>query len=327
MGNSSLYTITLIPSEVSFEASSDLSLLDSALKSKVILPYSCNNGACDTCEVEVLDEKDGLKSKKVLSCQFKPESDLKVRADYFPELESINVITSPSKVSQYNSPVDGIAVLTLRLPPRVKFDFLPGQYIDLKLQGVSRSYSIASLPNDENILELHLKNVPEGVMSSKVFKPVAPNQLMQIEGPKGTFFLRDRSARTIVFLATGTGFAPVKSMVSQLILEGYTGQIFIYWGNRTKALFYDDCPNEWQKNHDNIVYQPCLSQPDKEWDKFEGYVQNRVLEDALESSLYDLSNVDVYACGSNSMILSAKEILTKAGLKNNRFYSDAFVAS
>jgi CDP-4-dehydro-6-deoxyglucose reductase len=135
MGSSSLYTITLIPSEVSFEASSDLSLLDSALKSKVILPYSCNNGACDTCEVEVLDGKGGLNSKKVLSCQFKPESDLKVRADYFPELESIKIITSPSKVSQYSSPVDDVAVLILRLPPKVKFDFLPGQYIDFKISG------------------------------------------------------------------------------------------------------------------------------------------------------------------------------------------------
>lgn len=327
MGSSSLYTITLIPSEVSFEASSDLSLLDSALKSKVILPYSCNNGACDTCEVEVLDESSALKGTKVLSCQYKPESDLRIRADYFPELEFIKVITSPSKVSQFSSPANDIAVLTLRLPPRVKFDFLPGQYIDLKFQGVSRSYSIASLPNDKSIIELHLKNVPQGAMSSKIFKPVTPNQLMQIEGPKGTFFLRDSGTETIVFLATGTGFAPVKSMVSQLITEGYSGQIFIYWGNRKKELFYDNSPNEWQSKHDNIVYKPCLSKPDKEWDKYEGYIQNCVLEDALESSLYDLSNVDVYACGSNTMILSAKDALIKAGLKNNRFYSDAFVAS
>ena len=327
MGSSSLYIITLIPSEASFEASSDLSLLDSALKSKVVLPYSCNNGTCGTCEVEVLGESNELKSKKVLSCQFKPESDLRVRADYFPELESINVITSPSKVNQYSSPAHDIAVLSLRLPPRVKFDFLPGQYIDLKFQGISRSYSIASLPTNENIIELHLKNIPDGAMSSKIFKPVIPNQLMQIEGPKGTFFLRGRDSGDIVFLATGTGFAPVKSMVSQLIVDGFSGKIFIYWGNRTKDLFYDDSPNEWQKKHDNIVYEPCLSQPDKEWDKYEGYIQNRVLEDVLESALYDLTNVDVYACGSNSMILSAKEVLIKAGLKNDNFYSDAFVAS
>ena len=327
MGSSLLYTITLIPSEVSFEASSDLSLLDSALKSKVILPYSCNNGACDTCEVEVLDENDTLKNKKVLSCQFKPESDLRIRAEYFPELEGIQIITSPSKVSQYNSPVNDIAVLKVRLPPKVKFDFLPGQYIDLKFQGVSRSYSIASLPNDENIIELHFKKVLNGEMSLKIFKPIASNQLMQIEGPKGTFFLRDKNAEVIIFLATGTGFAPVKSMVLQLIEEGYSGAVYIYWGNREKELFYDDTPNQWQKKHDNIVYEPCLSKPDGAWDKYEGYIQNRVTEHALESNLYDLANVDVYACGSNAMILAAKEKLVNAGLKSNNFYSDAFVAS
>lgn len=327
MDNTPLYVITLVPSGVSFEASSNLSLLDSALKSNVVIPYSCNNGSCNTCEVEVFDEKDGLNGKKVLSCQFKPERNLKVKADYFPELELIQVITSPSKVSEYYSPVDEIAILTLRLPPKINFDFLPGQYIDLKFQGVSRSYSVASLPNKENIIELHIKKVPDGEMSSKIFKPISSNQLMQIEGPKGTFFLRGRQVKTVVFLATGTGFAPVKSMVLQLIENGYSGSIFIYWGNRTKDLYYDDSPSEWQKKHDNIVYKPCLSQLDESWNEYEGYIQDCVIEDALELNLYNLVDVDVYACGSSSMILAAKEKLVKAGLKSDNFYSDAFIAS
>jgi len=327
MENDSLNTITLIPSGVAFDAPSSVSLLESALKANIALSYSCNNGSCNTCEAEVIDGPQDLIGKTILTCQFKPEYELTIKVDHFPELESIKKITSPCKINDFHSPTNDIAVLSIRLPPKVKFDFLPGQYIDLKLQGVSRSYSLASLPNDDNVIELHLKNVLDGEMSSKIFEPVKLNQLMQLEGPKGTFFLRGNNQGAIVFLATGTGFAPVKAMVLQLIKESSTKPIYIYWGNRYKELFYDYLPETWQSELKNVTYFPCLSKHDSNWAGRDGYIQDWVLNDALSEGLFDLATAEIYACGSNGMIQDAKDKLVGAGLKRKHFHSDAFVAS
>ena len=160
-------------------------------------------------------------------------------------------------------------------------------------------------------------------MSEKIFLPISTNQLLQIEGPKGTFFLRNRKSGPIIFVATGTGFAPVKAIVNSIIESGKRGRnIYIYWGNRSPELFYDNCHEEWVANVEGLNVELCLSKSNAEWSGRQGYVQDCIVQD-----LINLTDAEVYACGSYDMIQSARKVLVSAGLSENCFYSDAFVAS
>jgi CDP-4-dehydro-6-deoxyglucose reductase len=317
------FNIKLMPSELIYSASSDKTLLESAFESGLVLEHSCKNGACRVCEA-ICISPESSDEKTILSCQFKPSSDLVIYAEYFPELVDIELITSPAKVNKVVFSTADIMVLIFRLPPKKIFKYLPGQYVDLKYQGITRSYSIASIPNKENFLELHIKRVESGVMSEKIFSPISINQLVQLEGPKGTFFFRNIMTGPVICIATGTGFAPIKSMISQLIeMNQLERPIYIYWGNRCSNLFYDrNIVEKWTSENPSITGVFCLSRSELDWDGRIGYVQDCVLQDSI-----DLRDAEVYACGSVDMINSAKDIMVKAGLDGKNFYSDAFVAS
>lgn len=320
------YVITLMPSGMTYEAGPDSTLLDSALSSGIILEHSCKTGDCGVCKTSYVSSKSNEPntSSTLLTCQVKPTENLTLYANYFPELADIKISTLPAKVNSVLSHSEEIIVLTCRLPPKKRFKFLPGQYIDLKYQGTTRSYSIASIPNPNNILELHFKRVVSGEMSEKIFSPITLNQLVQIEGPKGTFFFRNKATGPIIFIATGTGFAPIKAIVSQLIESDQLSRpICIYWGNRSSNLFYDKkIIQEWSERFDTITIVFCLSRQESTWLGRVGYVQSCIIEDAIP-----LEEAEVYACGSIEMIDSAKKVLCDAGLKSDSFHSDAFVAS
>lgn len=322
MNDAMKHTIKLMPSNIDFECSPDKTILDSAIEQGIVLEHSCKNGSCNACEARMLDSK-GEVLTTILTCQVKPECDMVLEAEYYPELANIKSKTVPCKVDNVKYPHEDIAIITLRLPPTANFSFLSGQYLDLKFQGIARSYSIASIPQDKGKIELHLKRVADGIMSNKIFGLISANQLMQLEGPKGTFFYRD-DARSgpIIFLATGTGFAPIKSIVTELINKGVQRNIYIYWGNRESSLFYDDVLNLWEAQYSNIKCSLVLSRSESDWTGRQGYVQEFAVTDNN-----DLTQASVYACGSQSMIESAKALLIEQGLPPKCFYSDAFVAS
>lgn len=314
--------VKLHPSGVVLEGNSETTILDTALSLGVSLNHGCKNGTCGVCRARVLAEN-GEIITEVLACQYYPTSDVILEIDYLPELDSIRCITSPAKVDSILQQTETIIVLSLRLPPQNAFKYLAGQYIDLTLQGVTRSYSIASAPVNDNKLELHFKRVIGGEMSDNIFSPVRKNQLLQIEGPKGTFFFRNNKMGPIIFLVTGTGFAPAKAIISELILQKKLDRpIYIYWGNRNSELFYDDAPLLWNKELSNVSVYLCLSKEESGWLGRRGHVQDCFLADGI-----CLDQAEVYACGSIEMIESAKSLLIGAGLDRDGFYSDAFVAS
>ena len=256
------HQITLLPSGVVFESSSEKTILESALEAGIALEHSCKTGTCGICEAKIISsEGNELDERVLLTCQAMPSCNLTLHAEYFPELENIKCLTAPAKVNSILYKSEDIISLELRFPPKVKFDFLPGQYLDLKYQGITRSYSIASIPNEKNTIELHFKRVLDGQMSEKIFSPIKENQLVQVEGPKGTFFFHNKKTGPIIFIATGTGFAPIKAMVSQLIQDQQLDRpIHIYWGNRSSDLFYDkEVLLNWSERFDSIKAEFCLS--------------------------------------------------------------------
>ncbi|WP_432468003.1 FAD-binding oxidoreductase [Agarivorans sp. Z349TD_8] len=315
------YKIEVLPSGVSFK--SDKNLLDDAISQSTPLEHSCKTGECGVCSAELVtgsvqnEHGDIVTEGRVLTCQSKALSDVTLKANYYPELAHIKACTLPCKVSDVVYPTDDIVVLTLRVPPTAKFDYLPGQYIDLSFKGVKRSYSIANAMAGTKELELHIRQVPDGKMSELLFGQVKENQLMRLEGPKGTFFLRGNN-KPIIMLATGTGIAPIKAMVEQLVIAENRREVFIYWGMRFENELYCRELENMSACYQHIHFFPVLSR-ETNWGGRKGYVQ-----DVVCNQFPSLEHYEVYACGALDMINDAKNKFLNRNLPKDAFHSDAF---
>ncbi|WP_404273517.1 CDP-6-deoxy-delta-3,4-glucoseen reductase [Yersinia similis] len=324
--------VKLHPSGIIFTSDGTSTILDAALDSNINIEYSCKDGTCGSCkailisgevdsaENTFLTEEDVAKGA-ILTCCSKAKSDIELDVNYYPELSHIQKKTYPCKLDSIEFIGEDIAILSLRLPPTAKIQYLAGQYIDLIINGQRRSYSIANAPGGNGNIELHVRKVVNGVFSNIIFNELKLQQLLRIEGPQGTFFVREDNL-PIVFLAGGTGFAPVKSMVEALINKNDQRQVHIYWGMPAGHNFYSDIANEWAIKHPNIHYVPVVSGDDSIWTGATGFVHQAVLED-----IPDLSLFNVYACGSLAMITAARNDFINHGLAENKFFSDAFVPS
>lgn len=329
------YNARIQPSGTEFSVNDDKTILESAIESGVYLEYSCMNGSCGTCKSKLIQGKlkngsvnasvDGLSGKDIqegyiLTCQAIADSDIELEAEFYPELSNIKKSVQPCKVEDLCFPDDDIVIIKLRLPPTAKFEYLPGQYIQLIVKGNRRSYSIANAHSSYQGIELHIRKVENGLFSDFLFNELKLDQLLRLEGPLGSFFVRENKA-PIIFLAGGTGFAPVKAMVEDLISKQSRRDIYVYWGASKVPLFYSDLPEKWEREKSIVRYVAVLS-ADDDWIGRKGLVHEAVLEDFNE-----LKDFDVYACGSPAMIEIARTSFVLKGLKKSNFHSDAFVSS
>lgn len=323
-----------LPSGKTFVAAQGVSLLDAAAGAGVNLPYSCKTGRCSSCKCQLLSgtsralqEETGLTPDEraqgwVLSCVRTPESDVVLDVE---DLEGIQLPvqkTVPCRIDTIEHLVDDVVKVELRLPPTADFRFLAGQYVDvIGPGGVRRSYSLANADRGAKKLEIHVRSVDGGVMSRYWFEVAQPNDLLRLHGPLGTFFLRKTAGRDLVFLATGTGIAPVKAMLesmSELPVEQMPKSVRVLWGGRRPQDIYFEVTEQGLP----LAFTPVLSRPTPEWQGAIGYVQSVYLNASPA-----LDDVTVYACGSDAMIHSAKAALVAAGLPERHFLSDAFVCS
>ncbi len=256
------YKITIEPSGKHFI--SDKNLLEDAISQSIPLEHSCKTGDCGACSVEVLSGSievntgEVVDSGNILTCQSKALSDAVIKANYFPELINIKQQTLPCKVASFEYVTEGIVVIKFRFPPTARFDYLPGQYVDLNFKGVKRSYSIANAKEKNQVLELHIRKVENGQMSGLIFGELKEDQLMRIEGPKGTFFIRD-NVRPLILVAGGTGIAPVKAILEELINREDPRDVYIYWGMPSSEGFYLESLDIFSKEKSNIHFIPVLS--------------------------------------------------------------------
>lgn len=309
-------------------------LLDAALRADIVLEHGCRSGRCGVCKTLVdlgstkalMDETALAQTERdagwILSCARCACSDLQLAVADLGELKLFPEMMMPCRVMSLDKlSIDVLRVL-LRLPPNQQLKYLSGQYIDvIGSGGIRRSYSIANAPNAENLIELHIRRVRNGRMSRYWFEEAKINDLLRLNGPLGTFFLRDAYDRDLIFLATGTGIAPIKA-----ILEGIQSvpdrnmprSIHVFWG----ACKLDDLYWDPVRLGLEIEYHPVLSREDSSWEGERGYVQHAALRTGIK-----LEDAVVYACGSLQMITDARADLTAAGLDKNSFFSDAFVSS
>lgn len=323
-----------LTSGVTFAGPVGSPLLEVASKAGVFLPYSCKTGRCSTCKCKVivgqtreLHPETGLTEHEkkhgwILSCVRSAETDVTIEVDDLGGVVLPVVKTLPCRISHLEMLASDVILVKLRLPPTAEFSFIPGQYIDVIGPGsIRRSYSLANASFEDQLLELHIRSVEGGAMSEYWFKQAKVGDLLRLNGPLGTFFLRDTNNVNLLFLATGTGIAPVKAMLESLSkrpIDQAPRSVAVVWGGRVAADLYFNVSSIAGE----FDFCPVLSRADKAWTGARGYVQNEVV--AIRA---DLSQTVVYACGSDAMIHSAKKLLMEKGLSENCFYSDAFVCS
>jgi CDP-4-dehydro-6-deoxyglucose reductase len=313
-----------------FICSSDQTILEAAIQNGIALEHSCRNGRCGICICELLDGETNLVSSEdyiieknkidnsILTCSRSPKTDLVLDIEDLGDIGLIKSLTLPCRINSIEFLSDDICILQIRIPPNSNFDFVSGQYIELIKGAFKRSYSIANTRRDDELIELHIKKVEGGLMSNYIFNEAKINDLLRFEGPFGTFSYRANESKYIIFIATGTGIAPIKSILESFKKNSLTGKkVIVIWGGRMKKdLYYDLDEIDIDFN-----FIPVLSRENLSGFK-SGYVHNVLLEQNI-----DLENATVYACGSSQMIDDAHKILVQSGLSKKRFYSDAFVSS
>ena len=308
-------------------------ILNAAEKSGVVLAYSCRTGRCSSCKCRVINgdtvplvDEVGLTQKEknsgwILSCVRSATSNLEIEIDDLGEFILPKPALFPCRVNSIDRVSKHVVRVGLRLPPTSRINILPGQYVDIiGHSGIRRSYSVANHVND-NILEFYIGEVDNGSLSDYWFGEAKINDLLRLNGPLGTFFLRSIDAQDIVFLATGTGIAPIKAMIESITVlapEDHPNSLTVFWGGRT----LDDLYFDPSVNCALLRYVPVLSRPTVDWKGQKGYVQDVFLNEQP-----DLSNCVIYACGSEKMIRSSCEILVKSGLPEKNFFSDVFLPS
>jgi CDP-4-dehydro-6-deoxyglucose reductase len=318
----------------SFSAGLSASILDAARQAGTVLEYSCRTGRCGVCKALVLSgetvalksEAEGLSEAEsalgfILTCCRAAASDVVLDIEPLDRVSDLQIKTMPSRIVSIDRLAPEIVKVVLKTPPASPMRFLPGQYVDVIAEGVRRSYSFANAPRADGLLELIVKRCANGVLSSYWFERAKVDDLVRIEGPFGTFFLRENAPSDILFLATGTGIAPVKALLEELSTSTERSarhRIRVFWGNREAENF---CWDPVGLNLD-IGFHHLLSGPASGWGGKRGYVQDAALSDG-----FDAAQTVVYACGSSAMIAAARALFTSSGLPPRRFYSDAFVSS
>jgi CDP-4-dehydro-6-deoxyglucose reductase len=335
----SSFSVTVEPSGRHFTVERDEAVLPAGIRQGIGLPYGCKDGACGSCKCKMLsgtvthrphqekaltpaEAADGF----ILTCCAVPQSDLLLESRQVTEAGALPIKKMPVRVATMEKKSDDVIVLKLQLPANDAFLFRAGQYIEFMLRdGARRSYSMANAPAEGAQMELHIRHMPGGKFTDLVFGSMKERDILRIEGPFGSFFLREESEAPIILLASGTGFAPIKALLEAMQQKGQSRNATLYWGGRRPGdLYMDDWVKTFAADNTWLKYVPVVSNalPEDGWSGRDGFVHQAVLKDHS-----DLSGHHVYACGAPIVVDSAKrDFCATAGLVEDNFFADAFTS-
>jgi CDP-4-dehydro-6-deoxyglucose reductase, E3 len=331
------FQITIKPSDHSFACDEGETVLAAAMRADLMIPYGCRNGACGTCKGKVLAgeidygaHQPGTLTETekaqgyALFCVGKPKSPLAIEVREVRRAGDIRIRKLPCRVEKIDKVAPDVAIVSLKLPANERLQYLAGQFIDLLLKdGRRRSFSIATAPEDDTLLDLHIRHVPGGLFSGQLFNEFKGREILRFEGPLGTFYLREDSDKPIILVAGGTGFAPIKAVIEHALHHGIERPMTLYWGVRSlRDLYLPDLPGSWQDKQSDFRFIPVLSDPlpEDQWLGRTGLVHKAVMAD-----FPDLSGYQVYACGGPAMIDAARRDFTvERGLPPEEFFADSF---
>ncbi len=344
--DSSVFNVSVLPSERSFTVNAGEAMLAAGIRQGIGLPYGCKDGACGSCKCKKisgsvvhgphqskalsdLEEANGF----VLTCCGFAHSDVVLESRQVTEAGAMPIKRMPSRVTLMEKKAPDVMRVLLQLPANDTFAFHAGQSIEFILRdGARRNYSIAVAPHHlvksdavpAAPLELHIRHMPGGKFTDQVFSTMKEKDIMRIEGPFGSFYLREDSDKPMILLASGTGFAPIKAIIEHMQFKGITRPATLYWGGRRpQDLYLDDWVQTKLAEMPNLKYVPVISNalPEDAWTGRTGFVHSAVLQDFA-----DLSAFQVYACGAPIVVDSAKAAYCAEGnLPADEFYWDSFV--
>ena len=334
------FNITVQPSGRTFVAQADEALLAAAMRSGIGLPYGCKDGACGSCKCKKLEGTvvHGTHQIKALSveeaaqgfiltCCATALSNVVIESRNVTDESAFPIKKMPTRVASLAKASHDVMVMRLQLPAADVFKYHAGQYVEFLLRdGARRAYSMANAPHTQaqtQGVELHIRHTPGGKFTDHVFSAMKEKEILRVEGPFGSFYLREESTKPMVLLAAGTGFAPIKAMIEHMQFKAITRPAVLYWGGRRPAdLYMHDWVLGKLADMPNLTYIPVVSDalPEDAWTGRTGFVHNAVLQD-----MTDLSGHQVYACGAPIVVDSAQAAYIAAGLPEDEFYADSFV--
>ena len=335
------FSVTVQPSGRQFQTGSDETILAAGMRQGIGLPYGCKDGACGSCKCKKLSgqvvhgshQSKALSADEeaqgfVLTCCATAQSDVVLESRQVVDVGQFPVKKMPVRVISLEKKSDDVMLVKVQLPANDRFQFHAGQYVDFLLRdGSRRSYSMANAPHQltEQLqaIELHIRHMPGGKFTDHVFGAMKEKDILRVEGPLGSFFLREDSDKPLILLASGTGFAPIKALLEHMQHKGIQRAVTLYWGGRRPTdLYLDDWVQQQLSAMPNLRYVPVISDalPEDGWSGRTGFVHLAVLQDHP-----DLSGHQVYACGAPVVVDSARaDFSARAGLPTEEFFADSF---
>jgi CDP-4-dehydro-6-deoxyglucose reductase len=329
--------VTVLPSGRAFSAAQGEAILAAAIRQGVGMPYGCKDGACGSCKCRKLEgtvvhgahQSKALSAEEeaagyILTCCGVPQTDVVLESRQVTDESAFPIRKMPSRVTTLEKKSHDVMVVKLQLPANDTMRYHAGQYIEFILRdGARRSYSMANAPHNGPHVELHIRHMPGGKFTDHVFTAMKEKEILRVEGPYGSFYLREDSDKPMILLASGTGFAPIKAVIEHMHHKGITRPATLYWGGRRPLdLYLDDWVREKMVEMPNLKYVPVISNalPEDNWTGRTGFVHKAVLED-----FPDLSGHQVYACGAPIVVDSARaEYSALAKLPPEEFLADSF---
>ena len=328
------YQVKNINSGATFTVNEGESVLNAALRQGVMLPYSCKNGTCGSCKGHIESgevhypfhpplalSREEIGEGCALLCQAEPTGDLVIRAREIEAVRDIQVRKMPARVTEKTLLAPDVMRIKIKLPNAQRLQFLAGQYLEILLpEGKRRAFSIASSPQSEDEIELHVRHVDGGGFTGWVFDEMKVRDILRLEAPLGTFFIRnDKLDRPMILMGGGTGFAPLKSMIEDLLAHQDTRPVHLFWGAQSRTeLYMHEQAQQWADENEHIQYSSALMEP-ADTDSFRGFIHQAVLQQYAE-----LSGFDIYMSGPPAMIDASRTAFLKHGAENRRIFFDSF---
>ncbi|AVP99564.1 NAD(P)H-flavin reductase [Ahniella affigens] len=329
------YQIRIEPSGHQFQCDADTHLLDAARAQGFALPYSCRSGVCGSCQARLVSGqvryasappalRDG-DTQAILLCQAFAKTDLVISAREVPSVADMPRRITAVKVIDKQQLASDVMLLRLQPPRGQALRSLAGQYLEIMLpEGKRRAFSIANAPEyelDDHAIELHVRRVAGGGFTERVFTELPIGSVLRIEAPLGTFVPREDSDRPMLFMAGGTGFAPIKAIIEHFLALGSKRPMRFFWGARTLAdLYLDALPKRWASENPHFSYVPVLSEPDLS----DQPIVSGPVHEAVLAHCPDLAQHDLYMSGPPGMIDVARHAFSARGLPEDRMYYDSF---
>ncbi|MFI3158047.1 MAG: FAD-binding oxidoreductase [Methylococcaceae bacterium] len=311
--------------ESTFSCQPDETVLETLLRENVKVPNGCRQGLCQACLMRSLDNsppasaqvglKDTLqKQKYFLACVCRPERNMTVA---LPNQQGASIEAGVIKKQRLTPDI-----IRLVLEYQTPFNFFAGQFVNLKrADGLTRSYSIANIPKNDNILEFHIRRLPNGQFSSWVHDELEPGAQLTLSEAQGScHYLSGRAEQPLMLIGTGSGLAPLYGILADALAQDHSGPIHLYHGSRDlNGLYFVEEMRELAAEFDNFHYTSCVSGDASESD----HVKGRAHDIAL-SSIETLKGWRVFLCGHPEMVNQSKRMAFMKGASMADIYADAF---